>query len=222
MKPISVLLVDDHALFREGLAGLLRCRENILVVGQAADGAQAVALARELMPDLVLMDVRMPGVNGLDATRQIKTEMPDVRVVILTMSEDEADLFEAIKSGAQGYLLKQVEPEELFRFIDGVFAGEAPISGVMASKMLGEFAHPTPAQRLDDAIDEPLSERERQVLQCLAEGMTNRQIAEKLVLSEHTVKRHMRNILAKLHLQNRVQAALCAYRQRDKSSAVER
>ncbi len=215
MKPISVLLADDHALFREGLAGLLRCRPNVEVVGQAADGAQAVALARELMPDLVLMDVRMPGVSGLDATQLIKTEMPDVRIVMLTMSEDEADLFDAIKRGAQGYLLKHVQPEELFRFIEGVFAGEAPISGVMASKVLAEFAHPAPAQSLDELREEQLSERELQVLHCLTDGLTNRQIADKLVLSEHTVKRHLRNILAKLHLQNRVQAALCAYKQRE-------
>ncbi|MBI4787685.1 MAG: response regulator transcription factor [Chloroflexi bacterium] len=214
MKPISVLLVDDHALFREGLAGLLRCRPNIEVVGQAADGGQAVALARELMPDLILMDVRMAGMDGLDATRQIKAEMPDVRVVMLTLSENEADLFEAIKSGAQGYVLKDVLPEELYRFIEGIFVGEAPISGVMANKMLGEFAHPSPAQQLDESNQEQLSERELEVLHCLADGLTNRQIAEKLTISEHTVKRHLRNILAKLHLQNRVQAALCAYKQR--------
>lgn len=215
MTAISVLIVDDHALFREGLAGLLRCRPNLQVVGQAADGAQAVALARELMPDLVLMDVRMAGIDGLTATRQITTEMPDVRVVMLTMSESEADLFEAIKNGAQGYLLKHVLPEELYRFIEGVFMGEAPISGVMASKMIGEFAHSAPTHPTDELDKEQLSERELQVLRCLADGMTNRQIAEKLVLSEHTVKRHLRNILAKLHLQNRVQAALCAYKQHE-------
>ena len=215
MKPISVLVVDDHALFREGLAGLLRCRSNIEVVGQAADGVQAVTLARELMPDLVLMDVRMAGMNGLDATRQIKAEMPDVRVVMLTLSENEADLFEAIKNGAQGYVLKDVLPEELYRFMEGVFVGEAPISGVMASKMLGEFAHPAPVQPFDESHMEQLSERELEVLHCLADGLTNRQIAEKLTISEHTVKRHLRNILAKLHLQNRVQAALCAYKRRE-------
>lgn len=214
MKPISVLLVDDHALFREGLAGLLRCRPGFEVAGQAADGAQALSLARELLPDLVLMDVRMAGVDGLDATRQIKAEMPDVRVVMLTMSEDEEDLFQAIKNGAQGYLLKNTQPEDLYRFVEGVFAGEAPISGVMAIKMLGEFTRPPAPQRLDDFPQEQLSEREVQVLHCLADGLTNRQIAEKLVISEHTVKKHLRNILAKLHLQNRVQAALCAQNHR--------
>lgn len=218
MKPLSVLLVDDHALFREGLAGLLQGRPNIEVVGRAVDGAQAIALARELMPDLVLMDVRMAGMSGLEATRQIKAEMPDVRVVMVTMSEDEADLFEAIKSGAQGYILKNTLPDDLFRFIEGVFAGEAPISGLMAAKMLGEFTRPVAPQAADELLQEQLSERELEVLQCLAEGLTNRQIAAKLVISENTVKKHLRNILAKLHLQNRVQVALFALKQRQSAS----
>ncbi len=215
MKPISVLLVDDHALFREGLAGLLRCRPNIEVVGQAMNGTQAITLARELMPDLVLMDVRMAGVNGLDATRQIKAEMPDMRVVMLTMSEDEQDLFEAIKSGAQGYLLKHVLPADLYRFIEGVFAGEAPISGSMAAKMLGEFARSSSSHTGDILPQEKLSEREVEVLQCVADGLTNQQIAAKLVIGESTVKKHLRNILANLHLQNRIQAALYVYKQRE-------
>jgi DNA-binding NarL/FixJ family response regulator len=215
MRPISVLLVDDHALFREGLAGLLRCRPNINVVGEANDGVEAVRMARELLPDVVLMDVRMAGMNGLDATRQIKAELPDVDVVMLTLSENEADLFEAIKCGATGYLLKDLLPQDLYRFLEGLAAGEAAISGVMAAKMIKEFAHPVTAQPPDQIHQETLSEREAQVLQCLADGLTNRQIAEKLVITEQTAKRHVRNILAKLHLQNRVQAALCAYKQRE-------
>ncbi len=214
MRSISTLIVDDHTLFREGLAGLLRNRPPINVIGQAADGEQAVALAHELMPDLVLMDVRMSGMSGLEATRQIKATLPDVRVVMLTMSEDEQDLFEAIKSGAQGYLLKNTSPDDLCRFIEGVMAGEAPISGLMAAKMMGEFARSAAPHSADELPQEQLSERELEVLHCLAEGLTNREIADKLVISEHTVKKHLRNILAKLHLQNRVQAALCAYRQR--------
>lgn len=212
MKPISVLLVDDHALFREGLASLLRSRPNIEVVGVAAGGAEALGLAREQLPDLILMDVRMPDVCGLEATRQIKAEMPDIRIVMLTMSENEEDLFEAIKRGAQGYILKNTQPEELYRYIEGAFAGEAPVSGRMAAKMLGEFVRPS-AQPADEIPEERLSERESEVLTCLADGMTNRQIAERLVISENTVKKHLRNILAKLHLQNRVQAALRARQQ---------
>ncbi len=209
MKPISVLLADDHVLFREGLASLLRAR-GLEVVGGATDGEEAVAFAREIMPDLVLMDVRMQKVGGLEATRRIKAEMPDVRVVMLTMSEDDHDLFEAIKSGAQGYILKNTPPDELFRFIEGVFAGEAPISGLMAAKMLGEFSRARVSVAPSELPCEELTEREVEVLHRVADGMTNREIASALVISENTVKKHLRNILAKLHLQNRVQAALYA------------
>ena len=129
MNPTSILLVDDHALFREGLAGLLRARPHMQVVGTASTGEEALTLARELMPDLILMDVRMPGAGGIEITRRIKMEMPAVRVVMLTMSEDAHDLFQALKNGAQGYLLKNTKPHELERFIAGVMEGEAPLSG---------------------------------------------------------------------------------------------
>lgn len=207
MNPISVLLVDDHALFREGLASLLCKRENFQIVGTAADGEEGMKLARELMPDLVLMDVRMPGVNGIEATRRIKNEIPDARIVMLTMSEEEHDLFQALKNGAQGYLLKNTKPDDLYRFIEGVMEGQAPISGMMAAKMLTEFRRPEdPAP--DECGCEKLTAREWDVLQSVANGLTNREIANKLAISENTVKKHLRNILAKLHLQNRVQAAL--------------
>jgi DNA-binding NarL/FixJ family response regulator len=212
MNPISILLVDDHALFREGLAGLLRARPNLQVVGTASNGEEALALVRELLPDLVLMDVRMPGVGGIETTRHIKIEMPAVRIVMLTMSEDAQDLFQALKNGAQGYLLKNTKPDELYRFIEGVMEGEAPISGLMAAKMLSEFRPPEdPAP--DECGCEKLTERERDVLQRVANGMTNREIANALSISENTAKKHLRNILAKLHLQNRVQAALYARQQ---------
>jgi DNA-binding NarL/FixJ family response regulator len=206
MNNITVLLVDDHALFREGLASLISTRPNIQLVGTAENGAEGLRLARETLPDLVLMDVRMPVSDGIETTRQIKNEMPDTRVVMLTMSEDEKDLFQALKNGAQGYLLKNTKPEDLYRFIEGVMEGEAPISGTMAAKMLSEFRH-------DDATPDPcgcekLTDREWDVLQSVANGMTNREIASALTISENTVKKHLRNILAKLHLQNRVQAAL--------------
>jgi DNA-binding NarL/FixJ family response regulator len=214
MKTISILLADDHTLFRDGLASLLSQRSNLQVVGGAADGAEAIRMARELMPDLVLMDVRMPRVGGLEATRQIKREMPDMCVLMLTMSEDDQDLFEAIKSGAQGYLLKNTPPDELYHLIESVFEGEAPISGLMAAKMLGEFKHGTiAATTADQVVVENLTDREMDVLYRVADGMTNREIADTLSISENTVKKHLRNIMAKLHLQNRVQAALYARQQ---------
>lgn len=212
MDAVSILLVDDHALFREGLASLLNARANFQVVGTAANGDEGVKLARELMPDLVLMDVRMPNSDGIEATRRIKTEMPEARVVMLTMSEDEHDLFQALKNGAQGYLLKNTKPDDLYRFIEGVMEGQAPISGMMATKMLNEFRRPEDSAP-DECGCEKLTSREWDVLQRIASGMTNREIAVTLSISENTVKKHMRNILAKLHLQNRVQAALYVQQQ---------
>ncbi len=214
MSPISVLLADDHDLFCEGLAALLRLRPELEVLGRAKDGAEAIAMARVLLPDVILMDVRMPGVDGLEATACIKKELPDIRILMLTMSENEADLFAAIKSGAQGYVLKNTTSAELCRYIQGAVAGEAAISGVMAAKMLAELAHPgdVPAGRV---AEEGLSEREQEVLQCLAAGMSNREIAERLFIAESTVKKHLRNILAKLHVQSRVQAALVARKHAD-------
>jgi DNA-binding NarL/FixJ family response regulator len=156
-----------------------------------------------------LMDVQMPRLNGLEATRQIKAEMPDVRIVMLTMSEDDKDLYESIKSGAQGYLLKNTPPAELYKFIQSVFEGEAPISGLMAAKMLNDVRSATFVPEAAGSA-EKLTERELEVLQRVADGMSNKEIAEALVISENTVKKHLRNILSKLHLQNRVQAALYA------------
>ncbi len=210
MRTISVLLADDHLLFREGLASLLKASRNIKVVGNAQDGRQAIEMTRELMPDVVLMDVQMPGVDGLDATRQIKQEMPAVHVIMLTVSEDSEDLFEAIKCGAQGYLLKNTSAVDLQRYVVSVFQGEAPISGLMAAKMLGEFS-PRKHRRGSDSGQAPvLTERETQVLERVAEGKSNREIAVDLHLSENTIKKYFSNILAKLHLQNRVQAAMFA------------
>jgi DNA-binding NarL/FixJ family response regulator len=218
MSPISVLLADDHDLFCEGLTALLRLRPELEVVGRASDGAQAIVMARALLPDVILMDVRMPGVGGLEATRRIKTELPVIRILMLTMSEDDADLFAAIKSGAQGYVLKNTTASELCRYIEGVMAGEAAISGVMAAKMLAELARPSEVAAGSSA-EEVLSEREQEVLHCVAGGLSNRDIAERLVISESTVKKHLRNILAKLHVQNRVQAALLARGRADRAGS---
>jgi DNA-binding NarL/FixJ family response regulator len=209
MKPIRLLLVDDHGLFRKGLVSLLQRESEFQVIGEAENGAEAIRKAKQLKPDLVLMDIHMPGTDGIEATRRIREMLPSTRVVILTVSEDDKDLFEGIKCGAHGYLLKKLEPEELYAMLRGVFEGEAPISRTTASKILSEFA--VQARRKAAAqIEEELSAREKDVLQCLASGLTNKEIGNKLGIAENTVKNHLKNILAKLHLENRVQAATFA------------
>jgi DNA-binding NarL/FixJ family response regulator len=206
-----ILLADDHILFRKGLAQLLNSQPDFLVIGEAGDGLEALEKARTLMPDLILMDVDMPRCDGREATRLIKAELPYVVIVILTVSDDEQDLFAAIKNGAQGYLLKKIDPTDLFEQLRGLARGEAALSRLMANKILREFARGEPASsRPTDGV---LTDRERQVLQLVARGLTNREIAEALVIAENTVKNHLRNILTKLHLDNRVQAAAYALRQ---------
>lgn len=209
MKPIRLLLVDDHALFRKGLVSLLRRESEFQVIGEAENGADAIAKAKQLKPDLVLMDIHMPEIDGIEATRRIREMLPSTRVVILTVSEDDKDLFEGIKCGADGYLLKKLEPEELYAMLRGVFQGEAPISRTTASKILNEFAVQA-RRKAAPQLEEELSAREKEVLQSLASGLTNKEIGNQLGIAENTVKNHLKNILAKLHLENRVQAATFA------------
>lgn len=213
MKPLRVLLVDDHILFRKGLRGLLSARDDIEIVGECGDGAEAVEQTRRLAPDIVLMDIRMCGLDGLEATRRIAAEMPDVKVVMLTVSEQDDDLFEAIKSGARGYLLKNVEPEELLRLVRAVAAGEAALSPAVAAKMLDQFNRGPEREREGAAGEQPLTEREKEVLSLLVEGLGNKQIARRLSVSESTVRNHLHNALYKLRLENRIQLALYVYKQ---------
>ena len=204
---IRILLVDDHALFRKGIASLLTSEPGFDVIGEAGDGVQAVALAQELMPDLILMDVNMPRGGGLDATRRIAEALPYVKIVMLTVSDSDEDLFDAVRCGAQGYLLKKIEPKALFDTLRGVMRGEASISRMMAAKLMGEL-------RRDGTDRAPeLSPRETEVLKLVAQGQSNKEIATALEIAENTVKNHLKNILEKLHLENRVQAATFALRQ---------
>jgi DNA-binding NarL/FixJ family response regulator len=220
MEVQRLLLVDDHALFRDGMAGLFAYEDDFEVVGEAEDGEAALAAARELMPDLVLMDIDMPGCDGLEATRRLKREMPYVKVVVLTVHDDDEKLFEAIKAGAQGYLVKSIRSTEMLELLRGMSRGEAPISRAMAARILAEFARtatgsgsgaPGAAGAAEAAEPEApeslLSLREQEVLELVARRYTNKEIAAQLVISEYTVKNHLRNILSKLHLRSRTQAA---------------
>jgi DNA-binding NarL/FixJ family response regulator len=212
MKTIRLLLADDHTLFRKGLLSLLEKESCFEVIGEAEDGADAIEKALTGKPDLVLMDIHMPIVNGLEATRRITSSLPATRVVILTISEEDKDLFEAIKCGAHGYLSKKVEPEKLRKLLEGVFRGEAPLSQGTAARILKEFAARASKNSPTTAAGD-LTEREKEVLQLLAAGLTNKEIGNRLDIAENTVKNHLKNILAKLHLQNRVQAAALAIQQ---------
>lgn len=219
MKAMKVLMVDDHPLFLEGLRNLLTAR-GIEVVGTASHGLEALAQARTLHPDVVLMDIEMPRCDGLEATRLIKAEMPNIKIVMLTVSADDEHLFEAIKSGASGYLLKNVEADRFFELLSGVARGEAAMSRDLAARVLEEFAHQ--AQRAENALEieeiegeedsNNLTPRQIEVLQLVTQGLTNREVAAALVITERTVKYHMSEILQKLHLQNRAQVIAYAVR----------
>ena len=213
--PIRVLVVDDHALFRRGLEMVLAQEPDIEVVGEASDGAEALAKAMDTTPDIVLMDVRMPKRGGIDACTAIKDAVPSTNVIMLTISDEEADLYDAIKAGATGYLLKEISIEEVASAIRAVYGGQSLISPSMASKLLSEFA--SMIKRSDDRQQVPaprLTDREMEVLKLVAKGMNNRDIAKELFISENTVKNHIRNILEKLQLHSRMEAVVYAVREK--------
>lgn len=208
---MRVLLADDHALFRAGIASLLKAW-GMETVGQASNGLEALEQARALRPDLILMDIGMSPCNGLEATRLIKAELPETRIVIVTVSDDDDDLFEAIKSGAEGYLLKDMSEEELGRTLTGIATGEPALSPGLAVKILDEFARLSRDGAARETESDGLTQREREVLELVVTGATNREIAAALYISENTVNFHMKHILAKLHLKNRAQAVAYAIR----------
>jgi DNA-binding NarL/FixJ family response regulator len=211
---MKVLIADDHALFRDSLRSLLEAR-GIEVIGEAKDGREALSLARRLQPDVVLMDLSMPELDGIEATRLISTELPAVKVVVLTASDEDAKLFEAIKAGAQGYLLKDLNAENFFALLERTERGEPALTPAIARKLLEELARPAkPAAPAAQANDpDPLTEREHQILELLVAGMTsNRRLAKELGVSENTIKFHIRHLLDKLHLHNRTQVVGYALR----------
>ena len=212
MDTVKVLVVDDHTLFRRGIAAVLANQENLEVVGEALDGLEAIEKTKEIAPDVVLMDLNMPRCSGLEAIQALQIEMPQVNVLVLTVSDKEADLFAAMKFGARGYILKNTEPDELIHAIFHIAQGGVIVSPLMATKLLTEFkglragVEKKPAEEAGAG----LSPREGEVLQLLAQGATNKEIGNSLFISENTVKTHLRNIMEKLHMANRSQAAAYA------------
>ena len=210
---MRILIADDHALFRDSLRSLLES-QDIEVVAEAKNGQEAVDLSWECKPDVVLMDLTMPEMDGLEATKRIATELPDVKVVILTASDEDSNLFEAIKSGAKGYLLKDLKSEQFFSLLEGVERGEPALTPSVARKLLDEFARPKKPTK-EEYDPDALTDREREVLELMVQGTTsNRRLAKHLGVSENTVKFHVRNILDKLHLHNRAQVVAYALRTR--------
>jgi NarL family two-component system response regulator LiaR len=206
---ITVLIVDDHAIVRQGLRTYLDLQPGISVVGEAPDGQKAIEVVRDQLPDIVLMDLVMPNMTGVEATREITLISPSTRVIVLTSFSEDEQVFASIKAGAQGYLMKDVLPQDLVRAIRTVHRGEAQLDPEIARKLMHEFSNPQPARPKHD-----LTERELEVLSLISLGKSNKEISEELVLSEKTVKTHVSNILQKLHLSDRTQAAVYALRER--------
>jgi DNA-binding NarL/FixJ family response regulator len=210
-EPIRIMLVDDQALFRESLALLLNTQPDLHVVGEAANGVAALQLVAQVRPHVVLMDLRMPILDGIAATQQLRAEHPDVQVIALTTFDDDADVFAALRAGAIGYVLKDVSGETLFAAVRAAARGESLLPPAIAAKVVAELTRTaTSSAARAQPLAEPLSERELEIVRLLARGATNREIAATLVLAEGTVKNHLTNILGKLGARDRAQAALIA------------
>ena len=210
MKQARVLLADDHVLFREGLAGIIGNQPDMQVVGEANDGLEAFVKAQELKPDLILMDVQMPGMDGIEAARQVKQVLPETIIVMLTVRSDDELLFEALKNASEGYLLNEFRSKDLLEMLRGALRGEAAISPTLAGRVLSEFRRLSKGGIVDQEDDNGLTEREQQVLVQASNGATDKEIAAALNISLNTVKTHIRNILAKLHVSTRREAAKVA------------
>jgi DNA-binding NarL/FixJ family response regulator len=212
--PIRVMLVDDQELFRRGLDLVLRDEPDIEIVGEAGDGLAAIERAAELQPDVVMMDVRLPGVGGIEAARRIRNAQPATKVVMLTVSDDEEDLFGAIRAGASGYLLKQISIDEVADAVRAVVRGQALVTPSMATKLFSEFNVLSRRVDAQHGTTPRLTDREVEVLRLVAKGMSNKEIATELVIAENTVKNHVRNILEKLQMRSRMEAAMYAVREK--------
>ncbi len=210
MARFRVLIVDDSEHARAGIRIILEGDPDFAVVAEGSSGEEAIALTEQWMPDLILMDIHMPGMDGLETTRLIKEKFPYVKVVMVTVSDDIAHLFDALKKGAQGYLLKNLKPEAWHEYLKAIAVDEAPMTRELAYRILKEFTH---ADSNDAAARSPLTYREQEILGFVAKGMSNKEISIALHISEHTVKNHLKNILQKLHLDNRVQLTRYAYEQ---------
>jgi len=208
-ETIRILIADDHAIVREGLRALIGTKPDMELVGEAADGVEAVLKARSLRPDVILLDLVMPRKDGIEAIGEIKRENPKARILVLTSFAEDEKVFPAIQSGALGYLLKDSSPQELLQAIREVYRGESSLHPAIARKLIRELNRPSDLP----TTEEPLTEREGEVLILVARGLSNQEIAERLVVSERTVRTHVSNILGKLHLANRTQAALYAVRE---------
>ncbi len=208
-QTIRILIADDHAIVRQGLRTLISSEEGLELVDEAANGSEAVEKALRLRPDVILLDLVMPGKSGLEAISEIKQAFPEARILVLTSFTEDDKVFRAIKAGALGYLLKDTLPDELLRSIQAIYRGEPSMSPAIAHKLMQEISQPSSLP----PAEEPLTEREVEVLKLLAHGLVNQDIAAKLTISEWTVRTHIRNILNKLHLANRLQAALYAVRE---------
>ena len=213
MDRIKVLIVDDHRVVREGLSAILKSKENIQVLGEAQDGQEAVEKARSLLPDVILMDVSMPKMTGVEATRIIKREFPHIGIIALTMYEEQQYIFDLVRGGATGYLLKDSDSDQIVKAIQSVYRGDSLIHPAVASKILAEFSLMTQKKgKKSGWVEHDLTEREITVLRLVADGKTNKEIANNLDLSEKTVKNHVRNIFHKLQVYDRTQAAILAIR----------